>query len=72
MRVMSPVLTRAFEAASLTFVGRQDRNLDMEQEGHVRYTKVLSQLQRALHDPKQSKKTDTLVVVLLFMIIEVS
>ncbi|OJJ45894.1 hypothetical protein ASPZODRAFT_26497 [Penicilliopsis zonata CBS 506.65] len=70
MRVFSPLLSHAFEAASLTFVGRQERHLSMEKVGHVRYTRVLRQLQQALNHPEQSKSTEVLVVVLLFIIIE--
>lgn len=72
-RVMSPMLCTAFEAASLTFVGRRDRNRDVEARGHDRYVRVLQQLQKALNDPdpEKNKSTDVMVVVLLFTIIEV-
>ncbi|RHZ72415.1 hypothetical protein CDV55_108854 [Aspergillus turcosus] len=70
MRVMSPLLCTAFEAASLTFAGRCEQNREVEAIGHERYVRVLRQLQNALNHPKQSKSTEVMVVVLLFTIIE--
>ncbi|RHZ57463.1 Zn(II)2Cys6 transcription factor [Aspergillus thermomutatus] len=70
MRVLSPILCTAFEAASLTFAGRSDQIREVEAVGHTRYVRVLRLLQNALNDPKQSKSTEVMVVVLLFTIIE--
>ncbi|EAW08556.1 Zn(II)2Cys6 transcription factor [Aspergillus clavatus NRRL 1] len=71
MRVFSPLLCSAFEAACLTFAGRRHQIREVETVGHARYVRVLRLLQTALNDPKQSKSTEVLVVVLLFTIIEV-
>ncbi|PLB45312.1 putative C6 finger domain protein [Aspergillus steynii IBT 23096] len=70
MRMLSPIICNAFEAASLTFAGRRDRNLSVEVAGHSRYVRVLRQLQNALYDPKQSHSTEVLVAILLATIIE--
>jgi hypothetical protein len=70
MRVLSPILCTAFEAASLTFAGRRDGNRTIELAGHTRYSRMLRQLQNALNDPRASKSTEVLVVVLLSTIIE--
>ncbi|KAL5359245.1 hypothetical protein BJX96DRAFT_174189 [Aspergillus floccosus] len=70
MRVLSPILCTAFEAASLTFAGRRDGNRAIELAGHTRYSRMLRQLQNALGDPRASKSTEVLVVVLLSTIIE--
>ncbi|GIJ84814.1 hypothetical protein Asppvi_003665 [Aspergillus pseudoviridinutans] len=70
MRVLSPMLCTAFEAASLTFAGRREQIREVEAVGHARYVRVLRQLQNALNDPKQNKSTEVMVVVLLFTIIE--
>ncbi|GIK02031.1 hypothetical protein Aspvir_006074 [Aspergillus viridinutans] len=70
MRVLSPMLCTAFEAASLTFAGRREQMPEVEAAGHARYVRVLRQLQNALNDPKQNKSTEVMVVVLLFTIIE--
>jgi hypothetical protein len=72
MRVLSPILCTAFEAASLTFAGRRDGNRTIELAGHTRYSRMLRQLQNALNDPRASKSTEVLVVVLLSTIIEVA
>jgi hypothetical protein len=71
MRVLSPMLCTAFEAASLTFAGKREQLREVEAAGHARYVRVLRQLQNALNDPKQNKSTEVMVVVLLFTIIEV-
>ncbi|PWY70665.1 C6 finger domain protein [Aspergillus eucalypticola CBS 122712] len=70
LRVFSPILCSAFEAASLTFAGRRDGNRSVEVAGHSRYLRVLRSLQHALYDPHQGKSTEVLVVVLLATIIE--
>ncbi|RAL04165.1 Zn(II)2Cys6 transcription factor domain-containing protein [Aspergillus ibericus CBS 121593] len=70
MRVFSPILCSAFEAASLTFAGRRDGNRAVEMAGHARYLRVLRSLQTALYDPQEGKSTEVLVVVLLATIIE--
>ncbi|PYI04319.1 C6 finger domain protein [Aspergillus sclerotiicarbonarius CBS 121057] len=70
MRVFSPILCSAFEAASLTFAGRRDGNRAVEVAGHTRYLRVLRSLQNALYDPQEGKSTEVLVVVLLATIIE--
>ncbi|KAF4280533.1 hypothetical protein KXW98_001881 [Aspergillus fumigatus] len=70
MRILSPMLCTAFEAASLTFAGRREQIREVEAVGHARYVRVLRQLQTALNDPKQNKSTEVMVVVLLFTIIE--
>ncbi|RAH57924.1 C6 finger domain protein [Aspergillus piperis CBS 112811] len=70
LRVFSPILCSAFEAASLTFAGRRDGNRSVEVAGHSRYLRVLRSLQHALYDPQQGKSTEVLVVVLLATIIE--
>ncbi|PKX89829.1 Zn(II)2Cys6 transcription factor [Aspergillus novofumigatus IBT 16806] len=70
MRVLSPMLCTAFEAASLTFAGKREQIREVEAVGHARYVRVLRQLQTALNDPKQNKSTEVMVVVLLFTIIE--
>ncbi|GAT26162.1 C6 finger domain protein [Aspergillus luchuensis] len=72
LRVFSPILCSAFEAASLTFAGRRDGNRSVEVAGHSRYLRVLRSLQHALYDPQQGKSTEVLVVVLLATIIEVT
>ncbi|KAI9039724.1 Zn(II)2Cys6 transcription factor [Aspergillus affinis] len=69
-RMLSPIICNAFEAASLTFAGRTDRNLSVEVAGHSRYVRVLRQLQNALYDPKQSISTEVLVAILLATIVE--
>lgn len=71
MRVFSPFLCNAFEAASLTVAGRRSQNRSIEVAGHSRYVRTLRQLQKALYDPKDSKSTEVLVVVLLATIVEV-
>ncbi|PLN75640.1 putative C6 finger domain protein [Aspergillus taichungensis] len=70
MRVFSPFLCNAFEAASLTVAGRRGQNRSIEIAGHSRYVRTLRQLQKALYDPKDSKSTEVLVVVLLATIVE--
>ncbi|THC94196.1 hypothetical protein EYZ11_006337 [Aspergillus tanneri] len=70
MRMFSPIICTAFEAAALSFAGCRDGNPSIEVVGHSRYIRVLRLLQNALYDPKQSKSTDVLVVVLLSTIIE--
>ncbi|PYH96435.1 C6 finger domain protein [Aspergillus ellipticus CBS 707.79] len=70
MRVFSPILCNAFEAASLTFAGRRDGNRAVEVAGHSRYLKVLRLLQNALYDPQEGKSTEVLLVVLLATITE--
>ncbi|OJJ39920.1 hypothetical protein ASPWEDRAFT_102964 [Aspergillus wentii DTO 134E9] len=70
MRVFSPILCSAFEAASLTFVGSRDQNKSLEVAGNVRYVRVLRLLQNALYSPKDSKETDVLLTVFLSTIIE--
>ncbi|OOF98349.1 hypothetical protein ASPCADRAFT_44614 [Aspergillus carbonarius ITEM 5010] len=70
MRVFSPILCSAFEAASLTFAGRRDGNRAVEVAGHARYLRVLRSLQNALYDPQEGKSTEVLMVVLLATIIE--
>ncbi|GFF50637.1 hypothetical protein IFM58399_08861 [Aspergillus lentulus] len=70
MRVLSPMLCTAFEAASLTFAGKREQIREVEAVGHARYVRVLRQLQNALNDSKQNKSTEVMVVVLLFTIIE--
>lgn len=72
MRVFSPMLCNAFEAASLTFAGSRQQNRSLEMVGHARYIRMLRQLQNALYHPEKSQATDALVVVLLSTIIEVS
>lgn len=72
MRVFSPMLCNAFEAASLTFAGSRQQNRSLEMAGHARYIRVLRQLQSALYHPDKSQATDALTVVLLSTIIEVS
>lgn len=72
MRVFSPMLCNAFEAASLTFAGSRQQNRSLEMVGHARYIRVLGQLQSALYHPEKSQATDALTVVLLSTIIEVS
>lgn len=71
LRMLSPIICNAFEAASLTFAGRRDRNQSVEVAGHSRYVRVLRQLQNALYDPKQSNSTEVLVAILLATIVEV-
>jgi hypothetical protein len=71
MRILSPMLCTAFEAASLTFAGKREQIREVEAVGHARYVRVLRQLQNALNDPRQNKSTEVMVVVLLFTIIEV-
>ncbi|PYH49865.1 Zn(II)2Cys6 transcription factor domain-containing protein [Aspergillus saccharolyticus JOP 1030-1] len=70
MRILSPILSKAFEAASLTFAGQQYSNKALEVAGHVRYIKVLHLLQAALNDPEGNQSTEVLLVVLLSTIIE--
>lgn len=72
MRVFSPILCNAFEAASLTFTGNRQQNRSIEMAGHARYIRVLGQLQKAVYNPQRSQSTDVLTVVLLSTIIEVS
>lgn len=72
MRVFSPMLCNAFEAASLTFTGNRQQNRSIEMAGHARYIRVLGQLQNAVYNPLRSQSTDVLTVVLLSTIIEVS
>ena len=71
MRVLSPMLCNAFEAASLTFTGNRQRNRHIEMAGHARYVRVLRQLQNAVYHPQKGQSTDVLAVVLLSTIIEV-
>ncbi|KAE8151650.1 putative C6 finger domain protein [Aspergillus avenaceus] len=70
MRMFSPILTNAFEAASLTFAGRRDRNQTIEVAGHAKYVRTLRLLQSALYDAEANKSTEVLVVVLLSTITE--
>ncbi|RAL11985.1 Zn(II)2Cys6 transcription factor domain-containing protein [Aspergillus homomorphus CBS 101889] len=70
MRILSPILYKAFEAASLTFAGRQYQNKALEVAGHSKYINVLHLLQTALHDPQGNQSTEILLVVLLSTIIE--
>lgn len=71
MRLLSPMLCNAFEAASLTFTGNRQRNRRIEMAGHARYVRVLRQLQNAVYYPQKGQSTDVLAVVLLSTIIEV-
>ncbi|KKK17260.1 hypothetical protein ARAM_001834 [Aspergillus rambellii] len=70
MRVFSPLLCKAFEAASLTFAGRHDGNRYVELAGHTRYVRMLRMLQNSLQDGEGRNSTEVLVVVLLSTIIE--
>lgn len=71
LRVFSPILCNAFEAASLTFAGSREKIKQIQLAGHAQYVRVLRQLQRAIYHPEKSQSTDILVVVLLSTIIEV-
>ena len=71
LRVFSPILCNAFEAASLTFAGTREKIKPIQLAGHAQYVRVLRQLQRAIYHPEKSQSTDILVVVLLSTIIEV-
>lgn len=71
MRVFSPLLCNAFEAASLTFAGSCEQIKQIQIAGHAQYIRVLRQLQHAVYHPEKSQSTDVLVVVLLSTIIEV-
>ncbi|KAF5860577.1 hypothetical protein ETB97_001351 [Aspergillus alliaceus] len=70
MRMISPMLCNAFEAAALTFVGRRERNRSIELAGHAKYVRMLRQLQIALFDAERNKSTEVLVAVLLSTITE--
>ncbi|PYI20831.1 C6 finger domain protein [Aspergillus violaceofuscus CBS 115571] len=70
MRILSPILYKAFEAASLTFAGRQYHNKALEVAGNSKYIKVLHLLQTALNEPQGNQSTELLLVVLLSTIIE--
>ncbi|KAB8233415.1 Zn(II)2Cys6 transcription factor domain-containing protein [Aspergillus alliaceus] len=72
MRMISPMLCNAFEAAALTFVGRRERNRSIELAGHAKYVRMLRQLQIALFDAERNKSTEVLVAVLLSTITEVT
>lgn len=72
MRVFSPILCNAFEAASLTFAGSRERIPQLEITGHARYVQLLRQLQNAVCHLEKSQSTEVLVVVLLSTIIEAS
>lgn len=67
----SPLLSKAFESASLIFVGRHDGNRRIEQQGYLCYSKLLSMLQNAVNHPRTSRSTETLVAVVLSTVIEV-
>lgn len=71
LRIFSPILCNAFEAASLTFAGAREQIKQIQIAGHAQYVRVLRQLQRAIYHPEKSQSTDILVVVLLATIIEV-
>lgn len=71
MRIFSPLLSSAFEAAALVFVSKRDKNPKIETVGNAQYSGVLKLLQKAVDDPEQRKSTEVLAVVVLFAIIEV-
>ncbi|KAL1989094.1 hypothetical protein VTN96DRAFT_5857 [Rasamsonia emersonii] len=70
MRIFSPLLSSAFEAAALVFVSKRDKNPKIETVGNAQYSGVLKLLQKAVDDPEQRKSTEVLAVVVLFAIIE--
>lgn len=71
MRVLSPLLGRAFTAAALTLAGYREQNYSFQMAGQGRYVRTLRSLQETLYHPTESKSTAALIVVVLFTIIEV-
>ena len=71
MRVFSPMLCNAFEAASLTFAGSRECIPQLRIAGNARYVRLLQQLQNAICHLEKSQSTDVLLVVLMSTIIEV-
>ena len=70
IRVFSPMISSALEAASLAFFGRSARDPRIEASGVRRYTLVLRTLQEALRDPERSRAVSTLVTVTLLLAFE--
>ncbi|KAL4896844.1 hypothetical protein BDV59DRAFT_190785 [Aspergillus ambiguus] len=70
MRAFSPFLCRAFDAASLIFIGRREGNYSIDACGQRKYVKVLKELQDSLNSPEQRTSSETLIVVVLFTVIE--
>ncbi|KAL1963358.1 hypothetical protein VTN77DRAFT_8479 [Rasamsonia byssochlamydoides] len=70
MRIFSPLLSKAFEAASLIFISQRHKHPKIEAVGNAQYSGVLKLLQRAVNDPEQCKSTEVLTVVVLVAVIE--
>jgi hypothetical protein len=70
IRMFSPMISSAFEALSLAFIGCSARDPRIEASGIRRYTPVLRTLQVALRDPEQSRAVSTLVTVTLLLAFE--
>lgn len=71
MRVLSPLLGRAFTTAALTLAGYREQDRSLQMAGQGRYVRTLRSLQETLYHPTESRSTAALIVVVLFTIIEV-
>jgi hypothetical protein len=71
MRIFSPLLSAAFSAASLTFIGQRDSQPKMLMAANSQYNRTIGLLTRVVNHPERCKSTEVLVVVVLFTIIEV-
>ena len=68
--MFSPMISSAFETASLAFFGCSARDPRIEALGIRRYIPVLCTLQVALRDPGRSRAVSTLVTVILLLAFE--
>jgi hypothetical protein len=71
IRMFSPLISDAFEAVSVAFLGRSVQNKQIEASGFKLYPRVLRGLQDALNDPERCKAESTLVTVTLLLAFEV-
>lgn len=70
IRIFSPLISRAYDAVSLTFFGRAVKDTRIEAAGLNLYPKVLRSLQEALQDPERSRSESTLITVTLLLAFE--
>lgn len=71
MRLISPTVLVAFEAASLLFVGKRYEQGVCEVAGNAKYQIVLSMLRNDLEDEYKTLSTELLLAVFLAIVIEV-
>ncbi|KAL3251038.1 hypothetical protein ABHI18_010866 [Aspergillus niger] len=70
MRLISPTVLVAFEAASLLFVGKRYEQRVCEVAGNAKYQIVLSMLRNDLEDEYKTLSTELLLAVFLAIVIE--